>query len=308
MFDELGATYFDLPNGGKTFSINLRWYKRDNITLVSSVCADAAEVKYSPSTFIRQYFEFDPAAHLKLGFGRRNFDLSCSSAPIIVPSNTPFHIESASRHDMIVLRIEQHVLNRQLELMLGKHISGDIDFQQSSAQASSKQRLMRLAVIQLVSELDSLGPTMPSLARIELEQALVTKFLLFNEHSLSQSLSIHDASPSFSQLQKVEDFLEANWHKPFDMETLVKITNLSSRTIFRHFRKNRGVSPRDFVKAIRLRHVRRILESADSNASVMAIAMTCGFQSLGHFSREYRLAFGELPSETIRSTKSSDRF
>ncbi|WP_428140812.1 helix-turn-helix domain-containing protein [Bradyrhizobium sp.] len=35
-------------------------------------------------------------------------------------------------------------------------------------------------------------------------------------------------------------------------------------------------------------------------ASVTAVAFACGFFSLGHFSRAYRDAFGELPSETIR--------
>jgi len=29
------------------------------------------------------------------------------------------------------------------------------------------------------------------------------------------------------------------------------------------------------------------------------VAFNCGFGNLGHFAREYREAFGELPSETL---------
>ena len=300
LIDDLGANYFNLPNGGNNFSINLRWYKRDNVTLMNSVCADATDVKYSASTFVRQYFETDPAAHLRFGFGRQTLNLSHSSLPVVVPANMPFRVESTSRHNVVVLRIEQHALHRQMELMLGKKISGEIEFGQSTEQTGAKQQLMRRAVFQFISELDSLGPAIPSLARIELEQALVTKFLFFNQHSLTRNLSMQDPRPSISELRRVEDYLEANWDKPFDLESLVRITNVSSRTIFRQFRNNRGVSPRDFVKAIRLRHVKRILQNSGPDASIMAIAMKCGFQSLGHFSREYRLAFGELPSETLR--------
>jgi AraC-like DNA-binding protein len=307
LFDELGATYFNLPNGSENFSINLRWCKRDNITLVNSVCRDATEVEYSASTFVRQYFELDPAARFRFDLGRRSQELSCSSPPVVVPSNMPFRVESAACHNIVVLRIEQHFLNRQMEYMLGNHIAGEVDFEQPTDTISPKQQLMRRAVIEFIAELDVLGSTIPRLARIELEQSLVTRFLLCNEHNFSQRLSARDAAPSLSQLRLVEDYLEVNWDKPFNMEALVENTNVSARTIFRHFKNVRGVSPRDFVKAIRLRHVRRLLQSAAPDASVMAIAMNCGFQSLGHFSREYRRAFGERPSETLNRTRSSAR-
>ena len=32
------------------------------------------------------------------------------------------------------------------------------------------------------------------------------------------------------------------------------------------------------------------------------IALKCGFQNPGHFARDFRLAFGELPSEILRKS------
>jgi AraC-like DNA-binding protein len=43
-----------------------------------------------------------------------------------------------------------------------------------------------------------------------------------------------------------------------------------------------------------------MLEQAEENASVTQIALKCGFQTSGHFARDFRLAFGELRSDTLR--------
>jgi AraC family ethanolamine operon transcriptional activator len=42
-----------------------------------------------------------------------------------------------------------------------------------------------------------------------------------------------------------------------------------------------------------------LLSPAAPYRSVKAAALSCGFWHLGQFSRDYRLTFGELPSETL---------
>jgi transcriptional regulator GlxA family with amidase domain len=54
-----------------------------------------------------------------------------------------------------------------------------------------------------------------------------------------------------------------------------------------------------FAKAVRLRHARAALMSGDPSTSVTATAFKCNFASPGHFARDYRNAFGELPSQTV---------
>ena len=53
-------------------------------------------------------------------------------------------------------------------------------------------------------------------------------------------------------------------------------------------------------EAVRLNRAREMLEQPTKNASVIQIALKCGFQNPSHFARDYRLAFGELPSETLK--------
>ena len=58
-----------------------------------------------------------------------------------------------------------------------------------------------------------------------------------------------------------------------------------------------------FVKQVRLRHAQDMLLNPDANTSVTGVAFACGFQNLGHFARDYRQTFGELPSATLGRSK-----
>lgn len=56
-----------------------------------------------------------------------------------------------------------------------------------------------------------------------------------------------------------------------------------------------------FLKERRLEQAQRALLGADSESTtVTEIATRLGFYHLGQFSKDYRQAFQELPSETLR--------
>ena len=61
---------------------------------------------------------------------------------------------------------------------------------------------------------------------------------------------------------------------------------------------------------VRLEHARELLVSGDVGVTVTAATFKCNFANLGHFAKDYRAAFGELPSETIsrvRQCSDADR-
>jgi len=78
------------------------------------------------------------------------------------------------------------------------------------------------------------------------------------------------------------------------------LADVSARTLFRQFKKDRGYSPLEFAKRIRLDRAKELLEQGDETKSVLQIAYKCGFQSASHFARDFRLAFGELPSDVFK--------
>jgi AraC family ethanolamine operon transcriptional activator len=60
----------------------------------------------------------------------------------------------------------------------------------------------------------------------------------------------------------------------------------------------------EYLKVQRLQGVRRALQVADlETSSVAAIAQRFGFWSAGHFARDYKIMFGELPSTTLSAAR-----
>ena len=73
----------------------------------------------------------------------------------------------------------------------------------------------------------------------------------------------------------------------------------SERTLHHVFRDIYDVSPKHFLKARRLFATRQLLLAAPSQRTISEIAMDLGFFDLGRFAHDYRLMFGELPSQTL---------
>lgn len=74
--------------------------------------------------------------------------------------------------------------------------------------------------------------------------------------------------------------------------------HVTRRTLQNHFHSVVGESPADFLKAVRLNACRRRLRSGGT--TVQDVAAQWGFFHMGHFARDYRAMFGELPSQTLR--------
>ena len=101
------------------------------------------------------------------------------------------------------------------------------------------------------------------------------------------------------KLLAMTEFIEENWDRKFKVENIAAKFGISSRKIFRHF-ASRGTTLMDFLKDTKLQKVRQRLVAPESDTTVTGASLECGFNNLGHFARDYRKKFGELPSETLR--------
>ena len=97
-------------------------------------------------------------------------------------------------------------------------------------------------------------------------------------------------------------FLEANAGNPLDMKTVALATGHSLRSIYRSFEKERGYSPSEFLRKVRLENVRRRLLCPAPDDSVTRIAYEFGFAHLGRFAGLYKKAYGESPGDTIKAS------
>lgn len=94
-------------------------------------------------------------------------------------------------------------------------------------------------------------------------------------------------------LRKVAELMEANFEEPLSAVELAKLAGLSLRQVQRMFHETLGTTPTKYYLRLRLQRARALL--TQSAMSITQIAVACGFQSAGHFSKTYRAMYGRSP-------------
>jgi AraC-like DNA-binding protein len=103
-------------------------------------------------------------------------------------------------------------------------------------------------------------------------------------------------------VRMVEEYLVAHADQPLTPETLSLLAGVSVRSLYLGFQRYRGVSPMRLLHEVRLRRAHEDLLQASPGTRVTDVALRWGLGHLGRFSQDYREAFGESPSETLRAT------
>jgi AraC-like DNA-binding protein len=119
----------------------------------------------------------------------------------------------------------------------------------------------------------------------------------------TQALQHHMALPA--SLARALDWLRAHLNGPVDLDTLATIAGVRPRTLEAHFKQFLGTTPLGWVRSARLARARQELLNASPQTTVTHAALSSGFSELGRFAAEYRRAFGEQPSQTLRRARRS---
>ncbi|MGJ5023656.1 AraC family transcriptional regulator [Bradyrhizobium sp. SZCCHNRI1009] len=202
-------------------------------------------------------------------------------------------------YEQLILRISARALEQTLTMLLGAKPAGVLKFDPIAAAVQPNALVLRDLAMFLAHQLDAAATELPRTVLVELEQALIVSFLSAHRHNFSELLKRgeRDVTPRIVRL--AEEYIEASWDRAITIEELASQTGVSVRALYAAFKKSRGYSPMAFAKTVRLRRAKQMLSLPNQRTSVSAVAFNCGFGNLGHFARDYRDVFGELPSETL---------
>lgn len=95
------------------------------------------------------------------------------------------------------------------------------------------------------------------------------------------------------------DILDNRDNLPIGVTELCQAVGTSLSTLNRVFTFNFDMTPKAYIRARCLSAVRDELATAKRGQKVADVANRWGFWHMGQFARDYRVMFGELPSETI---------
>jgi AraC-like DNA-binding protein len=132
------------------------------------------------------------------------------------------------------------------------------------------------------------------------QDELLYSMILLASGGIPFQPSTHNAE----RTQILERAVFAIKQRPADVLTVAalgRIVGASERTVHYAFVERYGLPPARFMKAYRLNGARSELGGSHSQKlRISDVANKWGFWHLGQFAKDYRLWFGELPSETRR--------
>ena len=300
LFTVYGATSFDIGREANGFKVDANHLQIGGLGLSYCDYASDVSVGFSEASFVRQLFSIKGAA--RYATATQAGDISPRSWTPILHAQESLNLDFKAGYRQLVLRIDVDALTRNLSALIGDEVSRTLVFDGTQARQPAMEAL-RQRVFQFATDYNERGLFFSELAAAEVERMVIMKFLMCHRHNYTHFLLREPLPAPSTAVRAVEEYIEANWDKPVNVETMVAVAKVSARSLFRQFKKDRGYTPADFAKRVRLRRAREMLEQTDSSISVIQVALKCGFQNPGHFARDYANAFGELPSLTMRGAR-----
>ncbi|HKT62279.1 AraC family transcriptional regulator [Burkholderia sp. 22313] len=203
----------------------------------------------------------------------------------------------------VILRIEREVMERHARRHFGDDRRVPVEFEPEFSLASPQGACLAQMLPMLADAIATDGhPLRHPLAFEQLESTLLNLLLYGHPNTARNGTRAAPAPLAPFYVRRVEDYIRAHVDEPLTIERLAELAGVSPSTLFAGFRNRHGLTPMAFVRQLRLQHVRDELldEATPGLASVTDIALKWGFAHLGRFAIDYKRAFGESPSATLR--------
>lgn len=210
------------------------------------------------------------------------------------------HAHDRSRY--LLVRFDRPALDTHLLRILGRPTEGPLRMSQAMQLRSPAVRTWLETLRMLQTDAAGPGLLRDSRLRPQVEQLIMTQFLLAQPNSCSELLLGGDAGNTTPRpIRRAEQLIA---ERARDMPTVADIAaavGLSVRSLQEGFRRYLDTTPTERLREARLVGVHADLAAADpTTTTVTAIAADWGFGHLGRFSALYRKRWGVGPSTTLR--------
>jgi AraC-like DNA-binding protein len=99
----------------------------------------------------------------------------------------------------------------------------------------------------------------------------------------------------FIKISKVVDTINNNFHKEIRITDLAFSVNLSRTRLFKLFKEELGLSPKQYLRILRIRKGKELLEK--TRFSIKEIAHQVGYNDGTHFMRDFKRIYAVSPSQ-----------
>lgn len=127
-----------------------------------------------------------------------------------------------------------------------------------------------------------------------LSQALIEdQILIFQTYGRLKFKKQFTKKEVFDQLMKAKDFMESNWNKGINLETIAKEIGMSKFHFARIYKDVFGTSPYQFLISLKMQNALNLLKK---EKSVQEVADSIGYPDVSSFSKAFSKFYGLPPS------------
>jgi AraC-like DNA-binding protein len=196
------------------------------------------------------------------------------------------------------IRLDMDKLEAQCARWLGHPVEQPLRFALRPF-SDDLERIWRATLLYLSSCEESSLP-LAGAAKAALDEYLLTLLLHHHPHNYSDEMAEPAPAPVPGLVRRGERFMVDNAQAPITVSDVAGHLGVSLRSLQEGFRRWRETTPNAFLRQTRLHLVHDELLRSGEEANVTTVALRYGFSHLGRFSAQYRSAFGEGPSATLR--------
>ena len=134
---------------------------------------------------------------------------------------------------------------------------------------------------------------------VGLKEAIeVAKVYMLQWHDLGQKpfaslMSFRQTNDAL--INRCQAWVAENYATPSPVAAMIEVSQLPERSFMRRFREATGLTPLDYVQALRLEEAKQMLETGDQ--AVEAIANEVGYEDASFFGRLFRRKVGLTPAQ-----------
>ncbi len=130
-----------------------------------------------------------------------------------------------------------------------------------------------------------------------------TALVTFRNSAMSTGAARSRVIAAPVSIRRAAEFVTGNAQRPITVTEIAEFAGVTPRALQYGFRRHLETTPMDYLRRVRLEHAYRDLQRADPTAgtTVAEIARRWGFAKPGRFAHQYHSAYGQSPSDTLRT-------
>lgn len=207
----------------------------------------------------------------------------------------PYHIHSIhvatppSRYDCLVIPMDL------LTLPVGHATMTDLISPISKGERSFGSQTQDPVLIDLFQRI-----TASYTQKEENATAIMGYLLLLLDRSKKIGLLTESAPSPTAPIRKAIDYIQSHFNERISLSDMAASVGMNPKYFCSYFKKHTLSTPFTYLTMLRIRHAKTLLQ--EKQLSVLEVALSCGFDNVSFFIRQFKAVTGQTPGQYRKTT------